>query len=229
MLKFYFHHTPNPMKVALFLEEAGLEYEVIPVDTFKGEQHAPTFRTINPNEKLPVIDDDGTIVFDSNAILLYLAEKTGRFNGTPDTRGELLSWLMFIATGVGPFSGQCVHFTYIHKDSSYASNRYRREVQRHYSILDGRLADREFIVGNEYSIVDIAGWGWLNFATRVLNDENAFDATPNLKRWFQAIDARPATAQARTLSKKFTFKVEFDEETQRSLFPQNFPPVASAV
>ena len=229
MLKFYFHHTPNPMKVALFLEEAELEYEVTPVDTFKGEQHTPAFHSINPNEKLPAIDDDGTIVFDSNAILLYLAEKTGRFNGTPDTRGELLSWLMFIATGVGPFSGQCVHFTYVHKDSRYASNRYRREVQRHYSVLDSHLADREFMVGNEYSIVDIAGWGWLNFATRVLNDENALDATPNLKRWFQAIDTRPAAAQARALSQTFTFKAEFDEETQRSLFPQNFPPAASAV
>ncbi|MEL6384634.1 MAG: glutathione S-transferase family protein [Cyanobacteria bacterium J06626_18] len=229
MLKFYFHHTPNPMKIALFLEEVGLDYEVIPVDTFKGEQHASAFRAINPNEKLPAIDDDGTIVFDSTAILLYLAAKTGRFNGTPETRGELLSWLMFVATGVGPFSGQCVHFTYVHKDSTYASNRYRREVERHYGILDDHLADREFIVGNEYSIVDIAGWGWLDRATRVLNDENALDATSNLKRWFQAIDARPAVAQARALSQKFTFKSEFDEETKRSLFPQNFPPAASAV
>ncbi|MEO0988031.1 MAG: glutathione S-transferase family protein [Cyanobacteria bacterium J06639_14] len=229
MLKFYFHHTPNPMKVALFLEESGLEYEVIPVDTFKGEQHTPAFQAINPNEKLPAIDDDGTIVFDSNAILLYLAEKTGRFNGTPATRGELLSWLMFIATGVGPFSGQCVHFTYAHTDSPYAANRYRREVERHYSVLDNHLADREFIVGNEYSIVDIAGWGWFDRATRVLNDDNALDATPNLKRWFQSIDARPAVTQARALSQKITFKTEFDEETKRSLFPQNFPPIASAV
>ncbi len=211
------------MKVALFLEEAELEYEVVPVDTFKGEQHAPAFRAINPNEKLPAINDDGTIVFDSNAILLYLAEKTGRFNGTPETRGELLSWLMFIATGIGPFSGQCVHFTYVHKDSSYATNRYRREVERHYSVLDTRLSDREFMVGSEYSIADIAGWGWLDRATRVLNTATPLDATPNLKRWFQSIDARPAVARARSLSQKFTFKTEFDEATQRSLFPQNFP------
>ena len=228
MIKFYFHHTPNPMKVALFLEEAGLDYEVIPVDTFKGEQHAPNFRAINPNGKLPAIDDNGTIVFDSNAILLYLAEKIGRFKGTPDTRGELLSWLMFIATGVGPFSGQAVHFTYVYADSAYAANRYKREVERHYSVLDNRLADRNFIVGEEYSIVDMAGWGWLDRATRVLNNENALDATPNLKRWFQSIDARPAAAKARALSQKFTFKTAFDEETKRSLFPQNFAPTASA-
>ena len=224
MLKFYFHHTPNPMKVALFLEEAGLDYETIPVDTFKGEQHEPSFRAINPNGKLPAIDDNGTIVFDSNAILLYLADKIGQFNGTPAHRGELLSWLMFIATGVGPFSGQAVHFTYIHQDSSYATNRYKREVERHYNVLDKCLADREFIVGDNYSIVDMASWGWLDRANFVLKNDDALDATPNLKRWFQTTDMRPAVARARLLREKFTFKADFDEATQRALFPQNFAP-----
>ena len=112
MLKFYFNGSPNPTKVALFLEEAALPYEAIPVDTRKGDQFKPAFAAVNPNGKVPAIVDGDTTVFDSNAILLYLAEKTGKFlpANTPANRAELLSWLMFVATGVGPFSGQAVHF-----------------------------------------------------------------------------------------------------------------------
>ena len=112
MLKFYFNGSPNPTKVALFLEESGLPYEPMPIDTRKGEQFAPDYLKINPNGKVPAIVDGETIVFDSNAILLYLAEKTGKFlpANPAATRGELLSWLMFVATGVGPYSGQAVHF-----------------------------------------------------------------------------------------------------------------------
>src|SRR5918997_6669072 len=103
MLRFYFHPSPNPLKVALFLEEAGLPYEVVPVDTFKGEQHRPAFLAVNPNAKVPAIVDGGTTVFDSNAILLHLAEKTGRFLPVAGpARGEALSWLFFVATGLGP-------------------------------------------------------------------------------------------------------------------------------
>ncbi len=118
MIRFYFHPTPNPAKVALFLEEAGLPYETIPVDTSKGEQHLPAFRAINPNGKVPaIVDTDGpggkeARVFDSTAILIYLADKTGKFLGTPADRPELLSWLLFIASGLGPFSGQAVHFQF---------------------------------------------------------------------------------------------------------------------
>ena len=110
MLKFYFNGSPNPTKVALFLEEAGLPYEAIAVDTRKGDQFKADFLKVNPNAKVPAIVDGDTTVFDSNAILLYLAEKTGKFLPAPDARGELLSWLMFVASGVGPFSGQAVHF-----------------------------------------------------------------------------------------------------------------------
>src|SRR6202012_1393536 len=115
MIRFYFHPTPNPAKVALMLEETGLPYEVVPVDTRKGEQFTPAYRAINPNSKTPSIEDGDVKVFDSNAILLYLAEKTGSFlpPGTPVARGELLSWLMFVATGIGPYSGQAVHFKHI--------------------------------------------------------------------------------------------------------------------
>src|SRR5262249_49506654 len=112
MLKFYFNGSPNPTKVALFLEEAGLKYEAIPIDTRKGEQFTPTYQANNPKGRVPAIVDGDVTVFDSNAILLYLAEKTGKFisANTPAARGELLSWMMFVATGVGPFSGQAVHF-----------------------------------------------------------------------------------------------------------------------
>ena len=137
MLKFYYSLAPNPMKVALFLEEAGLPYEPIPVDTRKGEQHAPAFTRINPNAKVPAIVDGATTVFDSSAILLYLAEKNGQFLSTPETRGEMLSWLMFTASGVGPFTGQCVHFKrYAPEPIAYAINRYDYEAMRHWKLLD---------------------------------------------------------------------------------------------
>lgn len=110
MLKFYFNGSPNPTKVALYLEEAGLPFEPVKIDTRTGEQFTPDYLKINPNGKVPAIDDNGTIVFDSNAILLYLAEKTGKFLPAANVRGEMLSWLMFVATGVGPYSGQAVHF-----------------------------------------------------------------------------------------------------------------------
>jgi len=143
MLKFYFNGSPNPTKVALFLEEAGIAYEPVPIDTRKGEQFAPEFLAVNPNAKVPAIDDDGTVVFDSNAILLYLAEKTGKFLPPAKDRGALLSWLMFVATGVGPFSGQAVHFKHMAPERvPYATQRYLFEADRHYTILNDHLATR---------------------------------------------------------------------------------------
>jgi GST-like protein len=231
MIRFYFHPTPNPAKVALFLEEAGLAYEVVPVDTSKGEQHLPEFRAINPNGKVPaIIDTEGTAgpqtrVFDSSAILLYLGEKTGRFMGTPADRSELLSWLFFIASGLGPFSGQAVHFQHAAPEKlPYAVNRYRREIERHYRVLDEHLAGRDYIVGNDYSIADMSAWGWLGRIGRVLpGDGEAIDAFPNLKRWFQAIDARPAAQRARLVGSDHAFKKEVDDESRRALFPSNYP------
>jgi GST-like protein len=132
MLKFYYSGAPNPTKVALFLEESGLPYQAIPVDTRKGDQHRSEYLAINPNAKVPAIVDGDAVVFDSNAILLYLAEKTGKFlpENTPKARGELLSWLMFVASGVGPYSGQAVHFrNYAPEKLPYAINRYVFEAQ----------------------------------------------------------------------------------------------------
>jgi GST-like protein len=234
MIRFYFHPTPNPAKVALFLEEAGLPYEMVPVDTSKGEQHLPAFRRINPNGKVPaIIDTEGpggkeARVFDSGAVLLYPGDKTGRFLGSPEDRAELLSWLFFIASGLGPFSGQAVHFQFAAPDGlDYARNRYRREAERHYRVLEDHHQGRTFIAGDTYTIADMSAWGWIDRASRVLKGEgDPLAAYPNIKRWFAMIDVRPAVARARAVGASHAFKQERDEEALRALFPSNYPAVA---
>ena len=234
MIRFYFNLAPNPMKIALMLEELGQPYEAVPVDTAKGEQHAAAFRAINPNGKVPaIVDDQGpggraARVFDSSAILLYLGEKTGRFIGAPGDRPDLLSWLFFIATGVGPYSGQAVHFQHAAPEKlPYAVNRYRREIERHYRVLDRHLSGRDFILGREYSIVDMSAWGWLKRAAIVLpGEDDPLTAFSNLKRLVEAVDARPAAARAKEIGKDHPFKKEVDEETKRAMFPSNYPEIA---
>jgi GSH-dependent disulfide-bond oxidoreductase len=220
MLKFYFNGSPNPTKVALFLEESGLDYEPVPVDTRKGEQFTPEYLAINPNAKVPAIVDDGTIVFDSNAILLYLAEKTGQFlpADAARNRGQLLSWLMFAATGLGPFCGQAVHFKHFAPEKvPYANQRYQYEARRHFSILDSHLASRRYMVGNSYTIVDMDVWGWSRLVPFILG-ERAWDDFLNLKRLFDEISARPAAARAIALKDRFTFKPEMDDEARKHMF-----------
>jgi GST-like protein len=222
MLKFYFNGAPNPNKVALFLEESGLPFELVPVDTRKGEQFKPEFLKVNPNSKVPAIDDDGVFMFDSNAILLYLAEKTGKFlpPNTPQNRAQLLSWLMFIATGLGPYSGQAVHFKNFapkDKDLDYALNRYLFEAHRHYKILDDHLAKSRYMVGDTYTIVDMAFWGWARLGPFVLG-EDGFAKYKNVKRLVDEISARPAAARAIALKDKFTFKAEMDDEARNFMF-----------
>jgi GST-like protein len=220
MLKFYFSGAPNPTKVALFLEEAGLPYEAIPVDTRKGEQFKPAFVAINPNSKVPVIVDGDATVFDSNAILLYLGEKTGKFMppNTPAARGELLSWLMFVATGIGPYSGQAVHFKHHAPEKiAYAHNRYQFEAERHYTILNERLGKQRYLVGNTYTIVDMCLWGWARMVPYILGEE-AWAKFPNVKRLVDEISARPAAAKAMALKDKFTFKAEMDDEARSHMF-----------
>lgn len=220
MLQFFFNGSPNPTKVALFLEEAELPFEPRPVDTRKGDQFDPEFLKINPNGKVPVIIDDGVTVFDSNAILLYLAEKTGKFlpADTPSNRAELLSWLMFVATGVGPFSGQAVHFKHFSPEKlPYAHNRYQFEAQRHFSILDARLASRRYMVGNTYTIIDMEVWGWARMIPFALGEE-AWSKLPNVKRLHDEISGRPAAMRAVALKDKFTFKTEMDDEARRHMF-----------
>ena len=220
MLKFYFNGAPNPNKISLFLEETGLPCELIPVDTRKGDQFKPEFLKVNPNGKVPAIDDDGVFVFDSNAILLYLAEKTGKFlpANTPANRAATLSWLMFIASGLGPYSGQAVHFkTAAPKDLEYALNRYLFEANRHYKILDDHLAKNRYMVGDAYSIVDMALWGWARMAAFVMG-EDAAAKYPNVKRLVDEVSARPAAAKAIALKDKFTFKAEMDDEARGNMF-----------
>ena len=224
MLKFYYSLAPNPMKVALFLEEAGLPYEPIPVDTRKGDQHKPEYLAINPNAKAPSIVDGDVTVFDSNAILLYLAEKTGKFlpENTPSARGQMLSWLMFVATGVGPYSGQAVHFRHHAPEKlDYAINRYVFEAERHYGILDRHLADRRYVLGDTYTIVDMAAWGWGRLVPFILGDE-AFGKLPNLKRLLDEISARPAAVRAVAIKDRHAFKTEMDEDARRNMFPGNY-------
>ncbi len=220
MLKFYFNGSPNPSKVALFLEETGMAYEPKPVDTRKGDQFKPEFLAVNPNAKVPAIDDDGVIVRDSNAILLYLAEKTGKFlpANTPANRAELLSWLMFVATGVGPFSGQAVHFKHFAPEKvPYAHNRYQYETMRHFAVLDAHLATNRYMVGDTYTIVDMDVWGWARMIPFILGDD-AWAKLPNVKRLHDEIMARPAAARAMALKDKFPFKTEMDDEARKHNF-----------
>ena len=224
MLKFYYSGAPNPVKVALFLEEASLEYEAVPVDTRQGDQFKPTFLALNPNAKVPAIVDGDVTVFDSNAILLYLAEKTGKFlpKDTPAARGELLSWLMFVASGIGPYSGQSVHFrNYAPAPQPYAIKRYVFEAERHYGIADERLGTQPYMLGDSYTIVDMALWGWARLLPVVLGDD-ALEKLPNLKRLVDEISARPAGKSAAALKDRHAFKAEMDEDSLRNMFPGNY-------
>jgi len=220
MLKFYFSLAPNPMKVALFLEEAGLAYEPHPVNTRKGEQHSAAFMKLNPNAKVPVLVDGDAVVFDSNAILMYLGEKTGKFMpaNTPKARGELLSWMMFVASGVGPYAGQAVHFSrFAPEPKEYGVKRYMFEAKRHFGIVDARLATHKFMLGDDYTIVDMALWGWARLIPFVLGDD-AMGELPNLKRLLDTINARPAAERTIAMKDKYTFEAVPDEEAKKHMF-----------
>ncbi len=220
MIKFYYATGPNPIKVALMLEETGLPYEVVPVSIGKGEQFTPEFTAINPNNKLPAIIDGDAVVFDSNAILLYLAEKTGKFlpDETAAARGEMLSWLMFVASGVGPYSGQAAHFLrFAPAPKEYAVERYSFEARRHYGILNTRLADRQWLLGDRYTIVDMAAWGWARMLPMLLGRE-VLEEFPHLNRLIEAIKIRPAAIRADGLRERFATEQKIDDEFRRNMF-----------
>ena len=226
MLHFYYNAAPNPMKIALLLEELGLPYEAHPVDTRKGEQFAPDFLRINPNGKVPALVDGDTVVFDSNAILLYLADKTQKFvPAISDSaqRGTMLSWLMFIASGIGPYSGQAVHFRNMAPEpKEYALNRYDFEAHRHWQLIEDRLANQTYMLGETYSIVDMAFWGWARLLPIVtgMKDET-WTRYPHTKRLIDAINLRPAAARAENIKTRHAFKTELDDEARKYMFPQN--------
>jgi GST-like protein len=198
VIDLYFWGTPNGLKVKLFLEEAGLPYRIVPVNIGKGEQFKPEFLAISPNNKIPAIVDHlpagggaPVSLFESGAILLYLAEKTGRFIPA-DLRGrvEVLQWLLWQMAGLGPMAGQIGHFNvYAPEKVPYAIERYTKETHRLYGVLNKRLAEREFVAG-AYSIADIACYPWI--VPHRAHGQN-LDDFPHLKRWFETIGARPAT------------------------------------
>ena len=207
MIDLYYWTTPNGHKITLFLEEAGLEYTIKPVNIGKGEQFDPAFLAISPNNRIPAIVDhapaDGgkpISVFESGAILLYLAGKTGKFL-PKDLRGQVtvLEWLMWQMGGLGPMLGQNHHFAnYAPERIPYAIERYTKETSRLYAVLDKRLAGRDFIAGKQYTIADMAAYPW------VIPDRQGqdIDTFPNVKRWLAAIRARPATARAYAWTKQ---------------------------
>ena len=201
MIDLYYWTTPNGHKITLFLEEAGLEYTIHPINIGKGDQFTPEFLKIAPNNRIPAIVDnnpndhgDAISVFESGAILQYLAEKTGKFMPADlRARTQTLEWLNWQMGGLGPMAGQNHHFgQYAPEKIDYAIARYVKETGRLYGVLDRRLQDREFIVG-DYSIADMACYPWVVPHERQMQDLNDF---PNLKRWFEAIAARPATQRA---------------------------------
>ena len=226
MIQFFYSTAPNPMKVALLLEELELPYNAIPVDTRMGAQHEPQFKLVNPNAKVPVLQDGDATVFDSNGILLYLAGREQKF--VPSIahavkRADMLSWLMFIATGIGPFSGQSVHFRHVAPEpKEYALNRYDFEAHRHWAIIEERLATHTYMLGDEYSIIDMSFWGWSRLLPFVLGTgEDTWKQYPNVKRLTDLINQRPAIARVEALKTKHTFKTENDESARKFMFPQN--------
>jgi GST-like protein len=223
MIKLYFHPSPNPLKIALYLEETGTPYELIGVDTRKGEQHSATFKAINPNAKTPAMTDGNIRIFDSNAMLIYLAEKIGQFvpENTPENKAEMYSWLLFVATGIGPYCGQAVHFKHFAPEpKEYAVNRYDFEAWRHWLIIEERLTNQLYMMGDQYTIVDMSLWGWARVIPFVLGAD-AWEKLPNVKRWLESINARPAAQRAEALKAQFQFKTEMDEDARNILFPGN--------
>jgi len=201
MIQLYAMGSPNVVKIYVALEEMGLPYEVVPVDVFGGQQFSPDFLRLNPNAKVPLIHDaDGLggprTIFESGAILIYLAEKSGKFlPTTPAARYETLQWLMVQMTGLGPMSGQLVHFVrFAPPGNDYAKSRYATQVRRVYESLDQRLAGNAFLAGAEYSIADMATFPWTRMAEMLLGADA--QNYPNVLRWNATVAARPAVVRA---------------------------------
>ena len=227
MIDLYYWTTPNGHKITLFLEESGLPYRILPIHIGKGEQFQPDFLRIAPNNRIPAIVDTAPAgggepisVFESGAILLYLAEKSGRFLSTdPRVRIDTLQWLFWQMGGLGPMAGQNHHFVqYAPEVIPYAIERYVKETARLYAVLDKRLTDRDFIAGPDYSIADMACYPWIVPHARQRQELEDF---PNLKRWFEAIQQRPATQRAYALAANINTAPSVSEESRRVLFGQD--------
>lgn len=236
MIDLYYWPTPNGHKVTMFLEETGQPYEIHPVNIGTGEQFRPDFLAISPNNRMPAIVDRGPAdgrgpisVFESGAILLYLAEKSGRLLPR-DTRGRVaaLEWLFWQVAGLGPMAGQNHHFSgYAPEKLPYAIDRYVRETNRLYGVLERRLAQHSYLAGAEYSIADIATYPWIVPWQRQQQD---LDDTPHLKAWFERVAARAATQRAYERAKDFSSPATatMSEDARKVLFGQTAASVRSA-
>jgi GST-like protein len=225
VIDLYYWTTPNGHKITIFLEEAGLPYRIVPVNISRGEQFKPEFLRISPNNRIPAIVDNAPAtggrpvsVFESGAILQYLAEKTGKFL-PKDLQGrvEVMQWLFWQMGGLGPMAGQNHHFgQYAPEKIPYPIERYAKETNRLYGVLDKRLADRELVAG-DCSIADMASYPWVVPYER---QGQRLDDFPNLKRWFETIRARPAVMRAYELAKKINVQPTVSDESKSVLFGQ---------
>jgi GSH-dependent disulfide-bond oxidoreductase len=232
MIDLHYWTTPNGHKVTIFLEEAGLPYRIVPVNISKGDQFKPDFLAISPNNRIPAIVDHEPVgggapisIFESGAILLYLAEKTRRFlPADPHGRVEVTQWLFWQMAGLGPMAGQNHHFSnYAQEKLPYAINRYVSETNRLYGVLNRRLADRPFIAGT-YSIADMAAYPWI---VPYKNQGQSLEDFPHLKRWFETIRNRPAVVRAYDRAKEVNVQpTVLTEESKRILFGQTAKSVA---
>ena len=233
MIALYYWPTPNGHKITIFLEEAGLPYRIVPVDIGKGDQFHPEFLAISPNNKMPAIVDDAPkdggaplSIFESGAILIYLAEKTGKFL-PQDLRGRFatLEWLFWQVGGLGPMAGQNHHFArYAPQKIPYAIDRYVNETNRLYGVLDRRLAQSPYLSG-DYSIADMAAYPWI--VPYEAQGQNLEDF-PQLKRWFEAVAARPAVERAYAAGKHLMReRAGFTDEERKVLFGQNAASLAA--
>ncbi|MEJ7631796.1 MAG: glutathione S-transferase N-terminal domain-containing protein [Rubrobacteraceae bacterium] len=221
----YYWPTPNGKKISIFLEEAELPYNIVPINIGEGDQFDPQFLEISPNNKMPAIIDpegpDGKLIslFESGAILHYLAEKTGRFlpQGMRD-RYEVMQWLMFQMAHVGPMLGQAHHFRkYSPEEVPYAIERYTDEAARIYGVLNGRFSEVEYVAGGEYTIADMAIYPWL-----VSHEDQgqSMDDFPDLKRWFEQIGNRPAVQRGMEVGQELrqSLNRDMDDKTRETLF-----------
>src|SRR5271169_1884746 len=226
MIDLYYWTTPNGHKITIFLEEAGVPYKIVPVNISKGDQFKPEFLAVSPNNRIPAIVDhepkDGgkpVSVFESGAILLYLAEKTGKFiRADLRNKVEVIQWLFWQMGGLGPIAGQNHHFgQYAPEKIPYAIGRYVNETNRLYGVLDRRLADHEFVAGENYTIADMACYPWIVPWKR---QQQNLDDFPNLRRWFELVGARPATVRAYAKAEPYSSRPAVTEAGKKILFGQ---------
>ena len=223
MIDLYTWPTPNGHKIHIMLEEVGLEYTVHPINIRTGDQFDEKFLELSPNNKMPaIIDQDGPggtpyPVFESGAILMYLADKTGQFlPAETRARYDVVQWLMFQMGSIGPMLGQAHHFLgYSAEKIPYAMDRYRNEANRLYNVLDRRLGENEYLSGGEYSIADMAVWPWTRRPERQGVDRDAY---PNFKRWFDAIEERPAVQRGVQVLAEHQSRGQITEEERRIMF-----------